>query len=136
MTCVGFIKQLSLGDNAEKAVYEVLWNGVLVIAKMVCCSCPLYQIYGNKRLTTAYNYASEVGVYEKLHDLKPEGYGFFPSMLAYGRIICSSKFPSGYIAILSKVNGEPLYCYLNPPSEPFAEEKPTLPIEDQPHIYT
>lgn len=83
-----------------------------------------------------YSYASEVSVYEKLHDLKPEGYEFCPSMLAYGKIFCSSKFPSGYIAILSKVNGEPFSCYLNPPLEPFAEEKLDLPIEEQLHIYT
>lgn len=34
-----------------------------------------------------------------------------------------------------KINGEPLYCYLNPPLKPFAEEKLALPIENQLHIY-
>lgn len=55
--------------------------------------------------------SSEASLYEVLHDQKPEDYEFFVSMLAYGEIICSSKFPSGYIVILTKVKGEMLSHY-------------------------
>lgn len=47
-------------------------------------------------------------MYDRLHDNRPRGYSFFPSALVYGKIVCSSIFPSGYILVLSWVEGEPL----------------------------
>lgn len=54
------------------------------------------------------SYASEAFVYDRLHDKRPQGYSFFPSALAYGKIVCSSIFPSGSILVLSWVEGERL----------------------------
>lgn len=41
----------------------------------------------------------------------PKATSSSPQMLAYGEIICSSKFPSGYIITLSKAKGEKLNHY-------------------------
>lgn len=35
-------------------------------------------------------------------------YPFFPTVLCYGEIVCSSLFPEGYIPVLSWVEGSPL----------------------------
>jgi hypothetical protein len=35
----------------------------------------------------------------------PTGTNVFPSLVAYGKIICSSIFPSGWVLVLSKVKG-------------------------------
>lgn len=54
------------------------------------------------------SYAQEVYVYEHLHQLKPEGFPFFPSVLGYGDIVSSSIFPTGHILIITFVEGEQL----------------------------
>lgn len=47
-------------------------------------------------------------VYEELDRKYPNGTAFFPSLLAYGSIICSSIFPAGLILIISKAEGQVL----------------------------
>lgn len=68
------------------------------------------QILTRLTLTSISNrsYATEVYVYEKLYQERPGGFPFFPSVLGYGDIICSSIFPAGYILIISSVEGEQL----------------------------
>lgn len=43
-----------------------------------------------------------------VHGEQSQGYDFFPSLLAFGEIVCSSLFPSGSIMVLSRVGREPL----------------------------
>jgi hypothetical protein len=44
-----------------------------------------------------------------LFEKRPRGYSFIPSPYAAGVIRCSSLFPYGFILVLAKVKGEPLY---------------------------
>lgn len=50
----------------------------------------------------------EVWVYEHLYQEKPEGFLFFPSVLGFGDIICSSVFLAGYVLIITFMEGEQL----------------------------
>jgi hypothetical protein len=47
-------------------------------------------------------------VYQKLHRLSPDGYTVFPSILGHGTITCTSFFPTGYILVLTRVEGQQL----------------------------
>ncbi|KAK2809220.1 hypothetical protein FQN50_004056 [Emmonsiellopsis sp. PD_5] len=85
--------RLLKGKSGVKATFEVDYEGQKAIAK--CWGKELYE-----------SYAIETAVYEKLHEMHPEGYDVFASLLAYGDIICSSLFPSGYILLLTKREGE------------------------------
>lgn len=46
--------------------------------------------------------------YEKIHEKSPNGYLFFASPCAAGKVCCSSKCPDGYILVITKVKGTPL----------------------------
>lgn len=58
-------------------------------------------------------------VYEELHR-HPSGTAFFPSLLAYGSIICSSIFPSGWVLVMSRAKGQVLSTVWN--ALPFTEK--------------
>lgn len=45
-------------------------------------------------------------MYDAFYDRQPAGYSFFPSLLAYGEMVCSSLIPTGHILIISWVDGE------------------------------
>lgn len=51
----------------------------------------------------SHSYANEVHAYLKLHSGAP----FFPKLLYYGTIICSSILQKGFVAILTKMDGVP-----------------------------
>lgn len=56
---------------------------------------------------------NELWVYEQLHELQPNGFGFFTRLLFSGDIICSTKFPQGRILLLEKVLGDQLFGMWN-----------------------
>ncbi|PLN77295.1 hypothetical protein BDW42DRAFT_177037 [Aspergillus taichungensis] len=93
-------KRLLSGTFSTQVVLEVDWNGRKAIAK---CWCPDYHDY----------FAQEAYVYNKLRRAKPQGFSFFPSVLEYGEIICSSVFAEGYIMVTTFVEGEPLASIWN-----------------------
>ncbi|RHZ64418.1 uncharacterized protein CDV56_101264 [Aspergillus thermomutatus] len=82
-------------ESNNKALYEVTWNGEPAVAK--CWSDACFQ-----------GYVHEASTYERLYQLKPEGFEFFASLQSRGTIVCSSVFSRGHIMIISKVKGEPL----------------------------
>ncbi|GIJ98444.1 hypothetical protein Aspvir_000561 [Aspergillus viridinutans] len=78
-----------------KALYEVTWDGEPAVAKC----------WSNARLQ---GYIHEASTYERLYQLRPEGFEFFATLQSHGKIVCSSLFPKGHIMIIKKVKGEPL----------------------------
>ncbi|KAJ5194400.1 hypothetical protein N7491_001738 [Penicillium cf. griseofulvum] len=91
---VEVVKSVLVANN--KAIFEVLWHGQPAVAK--CWTPSDFQRYWNERRT-----------YELLLEKRPGGYSFIPSPYAAGVIRCSSLFPYGFILVLAKVKGEPLY---------------------------
>ncbi|KAJ5844675.1 hypothetical protein EN45_085580 [Penicillium chrysogenum] len=86
----------SVRVTKNKAIFEVLWHRQPAVAK--CWTPSDFQRYWNERKT-----------YELLLEKRPGGYSFIPSICAAGVIRCSSLFPYGFILVLAKVKGEPLY---------------------------
>lgn len=58
----------------------------------------------------AESYFQEAAFYDMLQPPSnpSHDYPFFPTVLCYGEIVCSSLFPEGYILVLSWVEGLPL----------------------------
>lgn len=72
-----------------------------------------------------YSAVNELAVYERLHQRRPSGFGFFTRLVFFGDIICSTKFPSGNILLLEKVPGEQLFGTWN-----------SLSSAEKAHIYS
>ncbi|OQE16084.1 hypothetical protein PENFLA_c029G03807 [Penicillium flavigenum] len=82
----------------KRAVWLAEINGVRRVFK--CCMEESDRLYG---------FDTETAVYDRLHATRPDGYHFFPKCLAWGRILCSSLFPTGYAIIFEHREGE-LLC--------------------------
>ncbi|OGM51323.1 hypothetical protein ABOM_000168 [Aspergillus bombycis] len=106
VNCTSVVR--TMGD---KAIFEVLWDGRPAIAK--CWGEDLYERFvTNVHLTAVLgvnqafsSYRDEYLTYQKIQTLRPGGYEFFPLMYSHGAIACSSIFPKGYIAIMSRFDG-------------------------------
>ncbi|CAG8335135.1 unnamed protein product [Penicillium nalgiovense] len=85
-------------DTRKKAVWLAEINGIRRVFK--CWMEESDRLYG---------FDTETAVYERLDATRPEGYYFFPKCLAWGKILCSSLFPTGYAVIFEHREGE-LLC--------------------------
>lgn len=90
-TCVNILDSLTPG----KAIMEVNFAGHKAVAK-----------YWSEEFQESYKH--EKAFYDAMTDRYPEGSAFFPSLLAYGEVVCSSLVAGGNVMIISWEDGERL----------------------------
>ena len=101
------------GSHDRKAVFEVTLGGSPAIAKCFADeeherSEPTHfkMSLGSSLCRFIFRFIEEASVYEKLREKQPNGYRVLPSLLGYGKVTCSSVFPSGHVLLISKAPGE------------------------------